>query len=140
MLVQYRASLTSFRESGRDSKLISPWVVPDPKDQCSAQFSKKAQQAPLFVVAQPSSFYRCLRLLSCLGEYPTMRFARIVPVVTLAARVTAQATFEPQDFNVTAALEDIGVDVSTLPEPEPEHETPGRRKRFSGTPCSLAVS
>lgn len=70
-----------------------------------------------------------------------MRFARIVPALTLAARVTAQSTFEPQDFNVTAALENIGVDVATLPEPEEaNYETPTRAKRSLEGLCSLAVS
>jgi hypothetical protein len=41
---------------------------------------------------------------------------------------------------VTAALEDIGIDVTTLPEPEPEHETPSLDGRPLRTPCSLAVS
>jgi len=43
-------------------------------------------------------------------------FARlVVPLGALAAQVTPQV-FEPLDFNVAAALENLGVDVSELPE------------------------
>jgi hypothetical protein len=66
-----------------------------------------------------------------------MRFAYVVPLATLAPCVAAQAgVFEPQDFNVTAALEKIGVNVSTLPEPEPETSSLGQ---WWFAPCSLAV-
>ncbi|KAF2004707.1 FAD-binding domain-containing protein [Amniculicola lignicola CBS 123094] len=71
-----------------------------------------------------------------------MRVACIVPVAVLAAGIKAQATggavFEPQGFNVTAALESLGVDVSALPEVEPE--TPGLSGRSSYAPCPLACS
>jgi len=66
-------------------------------------------------------------------------FARlVVPLAALAARVTAQGTavFEPLDFNVTAALENLGVDVLALP--EPENSTIAERSLFQ--PCALAVS
>jgi len=67
-----------------------------------------------------------------------MRCARLVPLAALAAHSSARAidAFEPQDFNVAAALEKIGVDVATLPDPSPE--TSGVTLR-SFTPCSLAV-
>jgi len=63
-----------------------------------------------------------------------MRCARLASVAALAAGVTAQtssSTFEPQDFNATAALEQIGVDVSSLPE---------LNKRSNTATCTLAVS
>ncbi|KAF2131847.1 FAD binding domain-containing protein [Dothidotthia symphoricarpi CBS 119687] len=66
-----------------------------------------------------------------------MRVAHIISVPALAASVAAQASgtiFEPQDFNVTAALEDIGVDVSILP------EAPALSKKSSFTPCSFACT
>jgi hypothetical protein len=65
-------------------------------------------------------------------------FARlVVPLAALAARVIAQtSTFEPLDFNVTAALENLGVDVSALP--EPDNSTIAERSLFQ--PCTLAVS
>ena len=70
-----------------------------------------------------------------------MRFARVVPVAVaaFAAGVAAQATsaIEPQDFNVTAALESLGVDVEALP--EAPADTPSAQRRAL-TPCSLAVS
>jgi hypothetical protein len=59
-------------------------------------------------------------------------FARLVlPLAAFAVRVTAQA-FEPQDFNVTAALENLGVDVSELPD--------SSLAARSLQPCALAVS
>jgi hypothetical protein len=65
-------------------------------------------------------------------------FARlVVPLAALAAHVSAQtSTFEPVDFNVTAALEKLGVDVSVLP--EPEKSTIAERSLLQ--PCALAVS
>ncbi|KAF2704599.1 FAD-binding domain-containing protein [Pleomassaria siparia CBS 279.74] len=70
-----------------------------------------------------------------------MRVAPITPVITLAlaAGVITQASgaaFEPQDFNVTAALENIGVDVSALPEPKESDLS----KRSLLAPCSLACT
>jgi hypothetical protein len=61
-------------------------------------------------------------------------FTRIVvPLITaLAARVAAQS-FEPSEFNVTAALQNLGVDVSELP-------TPSLAERSLSLPCALAVS
>jgi hypothetical protein len=62
-------------------------------------------------------------------------FARLVlPLAAFAARVTAQV-FEPQDFNVTAALVKLGVDVSELPM-SPDSSLTAR----SLQPCALAVS
>ncbi|KAF2114827.1 FAD binding domain-containing protein [Lophiotrema nucula] len=70
-----------------------------------------------------------------------MRFARVVPVAVaaFAASVAGQATspIEPQDFNVTAALENIGVDVEALPDPPAETSAVQRRTL---TPCSLACT
>ncbi|XP_014557126.1 hypothetical protein COCVIDRAFT_15519 [Bipolaris victoriae FI3] len=48
-----------------------------------------------------------------------MRVRSLLPLGAFAARATAQDSntiFEPQDFNVTAALEKLGVDVSEIPE------------------------
>ena len=72
-----------------------------------------------------------------------MRTACFVSWVALAALVIGQAgntilTFEPQDFNVSAALESLGVDVSTLPDPESTSPTLNERSLFAS--CSLAVS
>lgn len=70
-----------------------------------------------------------------------MRVARIGLAAVLAARVTAQGNgtiFEPQNFNVTAALQDIGVNISTLPDSEPETYDFSKRSLFA--PCLLAVS
>jgi hypothetical protein len=64
-----------------------------------------------------------------------MRVARLVPVAALAAGVLAQATFEPEDFDPMAALENLGVDVSILSGPESNLST---RSYFA--PCALAVS
>tara|TARA_R110002003_G_scaffold58_18_gene5248 strand:- start:24579 stop:24788 length:210 start_codon:yes stop_codon:yes gene_type:complete len=46
-------------------------------------------------------------------------FVRFVILpAALVARIAAQSSpFEPPDFNVTAALENLRVDVSALPEP-----------------------
>lgn len=69
-----------------------------------------------------------------------MRAARILPVIALAACATAQANsaMEPQNFNVAGALEDLGVDVKSLP--QSGSETTDLTKRSSPKPCSLAVS
>jgi len=67
-----------------------------------------------------------------------MKVTCLAPVVALAACVGAQASgaaFEPQDFNITAALENLGVDVSTLPEP-----ANALNARVSDSQCSHAVS
>lgn len=56
------------------------------------------------------------------------------------ARATAQdsnAIFEPQDFNVTAALEKIGVDVSKIPDPESDSKL---TTRSLAPQCSHAAS
>lgn len=65
-----------------------------------------------------------------------MRIGSLVPLGALVAGATAQSSgevFEPQDFNVTAALEKLGVDVSGLPEPES-----GLDLRSSVAQCSHA--
>jgi hypothetical protein len=68
-----------------------------------------------------------------------MRLTHLVPLAALATSATAQASsavFEPHDFDPTAALQDLGVNVSTLP--EPNNSTLTARSPFS--PCALAVS
>jgi hypothetical protein len=70
-----------------------------------------------------------------------MRVAFVVTGATLVVCATTQASgdiFEPQDFNVTVALEDIGIAVSMLPEPKFDNRTV--TGRYLVTPCSLAVS
>ena len=70
-----------------------------------------------------------------------MRIARVVSLTTLAAVAHSQigsGTFEPQDFNVTAALEDLGVAVEALPEPGNATASLAERSLFAQ--CSLAVS
>jgi hypothetical protein len=65
-----------------------------------------------------------------------MRIASLVPLVALAGGVSAQPEsdfIEPQDFDVRSALKDLGVNVSSLPEPE-------LSARSLLAPCSLAVS
>ncbi|KNG44766.1 fad binding domain-containing protein [Stemphylium lycopersici] len=50
-----------------------------------------------------------------------MKVTTLVPLGALAAGATAQSNssvFEPQDFNVTSALEKLGIDVSALPAPD----------------------
>lgn len=66
-----------------------------------------------------------------------MKVTCFVPIAALAAGVGAQASgavFEPQDFNITAALENLGVDVSALPEPANTLNA-----RASDAQCSHAV-
>lgn len=48
---------------------------------------------------------------------------------------TTTSTFEAHDFNVSAALEKLGVDISRLPEPEA-----GFIVREEGARCEYAVS
>ncbi|KAE8862147.1 hypothetical protein PTNB29_04709 [Pyrenophora teres f. teres] len=63
-----------------------------------------------------------------------MKFAQLAPVAALAVGVTAQThndAFELEDFNATAALEKIGVDIAALPE---------LNKRNVSAPCSLVCS
>ncbi|KAH6632927.1 FAD binding domain-containing protein [Boeremia exigua] len=70
-----------------------------------------------------------------------MRIADILSLAILAVRATAQAggnSFEPQDFNVTAALEDLGVPVATLP--KPANETSAPKRRSSSLSCSFACA
>jgi hypothetical protein len=64
-----------------------------------------------------------------------MRVAHLVSLAALAVGVAAQATFEPEDFDPTVALENLGVDVSILPGPESNF---GARSYFAT--CALAVS
>jgi hypothetical protein len=66
-----------------------------------------------------------------------MRVVRLTSIGALAAGVTAQSgsVFEPQDFNITAALEKLGVVVSILPEPASLLDA-----RSSDAQCSHAVS
>lgn len=67
-----------------------------------------------------------------------MRAACAISIGVLATGVAAQtggSVFEPQNFNISAALENFGVDVSTLPEPADT-----LHPRSSGAQCSHAVS
>jgi hypothetical protein len=66
-----------------------------------------------------------------------MKITCLVPIGVLAVGVGAQASdvFEPSDFNITAALESLGVDVSALPEPANTINA-----RVSSAKCSHAVS
>lgn len=67
-----------------------------------------------------------------------MRVRSLLPLGAFAARATAQDSntiFEPQDFNVTAALEKLGVDVSKIPESDSILTS-----RSSAAQCSHAVS
>jgi hypothetical protein len=64
-----------------------------------------------------------------------MRFTHTFSLAALTAGVIAQAIFEPQDFDPAAALQDLGVNVSVLP--EPNNSTLTARSPFS--PCALAV-
>ena len=75
-------------------------------------------------------------------HHRAMRAACIVPWVALAAHVIAQAgnslpDFEPHGFNVTSALEDLGVNVSTIP--DPQSSSPILNGRSLAAKCSLAV-
>lgn len=71
-----------------------------------------------------------------------MKTTCIVALTAFAAGTLAQTasdSFEAQDFNVTVALENLGVDVGTWPKSPSETTSPtGRRSSFA--PCSLAVS
>ncbi|KAI4954752.1 hypothetical protein J4E86_006062 [Alternaria arbusti] len=67
-----------------------------------------------------------------------MKVTCLVSIAALAAGVGAQASdaaFEPQDFNITAALENLGVDVSVLPEP-----ANALNARVSDAQCSHACT
>lgn len=69
-----------------------------------------------------------------------MKIVNFIQLASLAAGATAEAPdnrFEVQDFNVTAALEELGVVIELLPQPLTEALNLGERS-FS-TPCSLAV-
>jgi hypothetical protein len=44
-----------------------------------------------------------------------IRITYLVPLAALTGHVTTQATFEPADFDHTAALGDLDVEVATLP-------------------------
>jgi hypothetical protein len=70
-----------------------------------------------------------------------MKFARIIPLAALASGTTTKAideSFEPDDFNVTAALHNLGVVVETLPQPPPV--APRSDKKITFASCPLAVS
>ncbi len=70
-----------------------------------------------------------------------MKTIRIVSLVSLAVGITAQAagsSFEPPDFNVTAALAELGVPVETLPNPAPA--SADFNGRSLPAQCLLAVS
>jgi hypothetical protein len=67
-----------------------------------------------------------------------MRVTCLALIRVLTVGVIAQAgsgAFEPQDFNITAALESLGIDVSALPQPANKFNV-----RSSDLPCSNAVS
>ncbi|CAN9164842.1 unnamed protein product [Alternaria alternata] len=67
-----------------------------------------------------------------------MRAACAISIGVLATGVAAQtggSVFEPQNFNISAALENFGVDVSTLPEPADT-----LHPRSSGAQCSHACA
>jgi hypothetical protein len=63
-----------------------------------------------------------------------MRVSLLVPSGTLVAGALAQSMFEPTNFNVTQALLDKGVDVSSIP------QLKGLVERSSSSECSIAVS
>jgi hypothetical protein len=70
-----------------------------------------------------------------------MKLARIIPLAALATGATTQAigeNFEPDDFNVTAALQSLGVAIETLPQPPPVVTRSEKRSSFAS--CPLAVS
>ncbi|KAF3044470.1 hypothetical protein E8E12_011002 [Didymella heteroderae] len=52
--------------------------------------------------------------------------------------LASDALFEPNDFSVTDALEDIGVSVNKLPAPKPDLAALG--ERYFSTSCTLAAS
>jgi hypothetical protein len=56
-------------------------------------------------------------------------------LATGVAAQTGSSAFEPQNFNISAALEKLGVEVSTLPEPADT-----LHPRSSDAQCSDAVS
>jgi hypothetical protein len=62
-----------------------------------------------------------------------MRLSVLSVVGAFAAAVTAQSTFEATDFNVTEALLDVGVNISSIPALE------GLVQRSSTSGCSIAV-
>lgn len=67
-----------------------------------------------------------------------MRAACAISIGVLATDVAAQTggnVFEPQNFNISAALENLGVDVPTLPKPADT-----LHPRSSDAQCSHAVS
>ena len=70
-----------------------------------------------------------------------MKVARAVASAAIAAGVTAQIggdSFESPNFNVTTALQRLGVAVEMLPTPVPETSVLGKQSLFA--PCSLAAS
>lgn len=70
-----------------------------------------------------------------------MKLVRTIQLAALATGATAQINpegFEAEDFNVTAALQSLGVAVETLPKPPAEATLSERSSLFAS--CSLAVS
>jgi hypothetical protein len=63
-----------------------------------------------------------------------MKLFSISAIAALTASSVAQDLFETPDFNVTEALVEQGVNVSTLP------ELAGLSQRSSDLACSIAVS
>ena len=72
-----------------------------------------------------------------------MKFARIIPLAALATGTTTQVigeSFEPDDFNVTAALQGLGVAVETLPQPPPTTTRSEKRSSFASCPLAVSIS
>ena len=63
----------------------------------------------------------------------TMRLLNIISVGFFSVVILAQETFEPSDFDVTAALLENGVDVSDIP------SLAGISKRTKPGGCEIAV-
>lgn len=63
----------------------------------------------------------------------TMRVVHVIPIAAIVARAIA-LVFEPENFNATAALQDLGVNLSSL------SSTNALAQRPVSAPCSLAAS
>ena len=63
-----------------------------------------------------------------------MKLFSVAAIAALTASSVAQDSFETPDFNVTEALVEQGVNISTLP------ELAGLVERSSNLACSIAVS
>lgn len=71
-----------------------------------------------------------------------MKFARIIPLAVLATVTTTEAigkSFESDDFNVTAALQSLGVAVETLPQLPPVATRSENRSSFASCPFALSM-